>query len=308
MTPSWQLRAISVFVRLLIRRRSWGRDEAAMTRRARLLFGVPRPLQGLWSHGVRTARARDGAVSGEWVVPDGASDGTLLYLHGGGYVACSPATHRPITAGLARLSGWRVFAPDYRLAPEHKFPAALDDAVAAYRWLLAGGVSPGALAVAGDSAGGGLTLALLLRLRDGGLPLPACAVCFSPWTDLTASGDSIRANDGKCAMFRPENMAPAARGYLGDQSPRNPYASPVFGDYAGMPPLLLQVGATELLLDDSRRVHAKALDAGGVSRLQVFDGAFHVWQMLDGIVPESRTALRAAAGFIRDPRSVPAAG
>jgi len=276
-----------------------------MARRARRLFGVPRPLQVLWSRGVRVDPVSDGAITGEWIVPHGSSDGTLLYLHGGGYVACSAATHRPITAGLARLSGRRVFCPNYRLAPEHRFPAALDDAVAAYRWLLSRGVAPGSLAVAGDSAGGGLTLALLLRLRDAGLPLPACAVCFSPWTDLTASGDSIRTNDGKCALFRPENFAPAARGYLGDESPRNPYASPFFGDLSGLPPLLLQVGSPELLLDDSRRVHEKVLRAGGACRLDVFDGAFHVWQMLDGIVPEARIALRQAAEFIRDPRRGP---
>ncbi len=272
-----------------------------MIRRVRRLFGVPRPFQSLWSRGVAVEPVSDGSIKGEWIVPDGAEGGTLLYLHGGGYVACSAATHRPITAGLARLTRRRTFALNYRLAPEHRFPAALDDVVAGYRWLLDRGIAPGALAVAGDSAGGGLTLGLLLRARDAGLPLPACAVCFSPWTDLSGSGESMRTNDGRCPMFRPENIAPAARAYLGSEPPTNPFASPVFADLSGLPPLLLQVGSAELLLDDARRVHEKVRRAGGLSRLDVFDGVFHVWQMLDGIVPEARIALRQAAEFIRDP-------
>lgn len=240
-------------------------------------------------------------MRGEWIVPNGTVSGTILYLHGGGYIACSPGDHRPITTSLARLARRRVFVPDYRLAPEHRFPAALDDAVAAYRWMLDQGVAPGTIALAGDSAGGGLVLGVLLRVREAGLPLPACAVCFSPWTDLSASGESVRANDGQCAMFRSENIGAAASIYLGGESPRNPYASPVFADLSGLPPILLQVGSTELLLDDARRVHAKVQGVGGVSRLEVFENVFHVWQMLDGIVPEARAALRQAAGFISDP-------
>ena len=144
-------------------------------------------------------------------------------------------------------------------------------------------------------------LALLLRIRDGGLPAPACAVCFSPWTDLTASGESVNGNDGRCAMFRPENIRAAASLILGGESPRNPYASPVFADLSGLPPILIQVGSTELLLDDARRVHAKVQEAGGVSRLDIFEDVFHVWQICDGIVSEARVALRQAAGFISDP-------
>jgi acetyl esterase/lipase len=301
-SASWQARAASAAVRLVIRRRSWGRDVPAMTRRARRLLGVLRPFRGLWSRGVHVQPVRDGSIEGEWIVPDGAGDGTLLYLHGGGFVACSAATHRPITAGLARRTRWRVFGLNYRLAPEHRFPAALDDAVAGYRWLLDRGVAPGALALAGDSAGAGLALALLLRVRNAGLPLPACVVCFSPWADLSGSGDSVRTNDGRCAMFRSENITLAARAYLGDESPMNPYASPVFADLSRLPPLLLQVGSTELLLDDARRVHARVKAAGGRSRLDVFDDVPHVWQIMDGIVPEAGIALGQAAEFIRDPR------
>jgi acetyl esterase/lipase len=146
-------------------------------------------------------------------------------------------------------------------------------------------------------------LACLLRLRDEGVPLPACAVCFSPWTDLAATGESQRFNDGRCAMFRTENAAAFAPAYLGDASPRDPYASPAYANLAGLPPLLLQVGSTELLLDDARRVHRKIQAAYGTSRLEIYEDVAHCWQMLDGFVPEARAALEQAAAFIRAPLS-----
>jgi epsilon-lactone hydrolase len=241
----------------------------------------------------------DQSVRGEWVIPKEFDNNVVLYLHGGGYVSCSPATHRPITAALARLTGSRVFSLDYRVAPEHRFPAALDDAMAAYQWLLEQGLTASAISVAGDSAGGGLVLGLLLQARDTGLPLPACGVCFSPWTDLAGTGASIRFNDGRCAMFHTENIAEFAAAYLGGHSPYESYASPVHADLRGLPPLLLQVGSTELLLDDTRLVHDKIQKAKGVSRMEIYEDVFHCWQMLDGIVPEARTALRQAAAFIR---------
>ena len=299
---SWQARCVSVALRAYMRREIWG-DERALSRRARRVFGAPPPFQWLRTRGVRIDPVRDGGVRGEWVVAGTSDEGVLLYLHGGGYVAGSAATHRPITAGLAQLARRRVFSLDYRLAPEHRFPAALDDAVAAYRWLLALGVLPRSLALGGDSAGGGLALATLLRVRDEGLPLPACAVCFSPWTDLAGTGQSVRLNDGRCAMFRSGNLAEFARAYLDVASPLDPYASPLYADLGGLPPLLVQVASTELLLDDARRLHDKVRSAGGVSELEVFDGVFHVWQMLDGLVPEARAALRQAAAFMNDPKT-----
>ena len=292
---------------MLVRRRRWGKDEQAVARRARRLFGTPLPLQWLRTRGLNVRPVNDsnggeGVVRGEWIEPERADDDAVIfYIHGGGYVSCSAATHRPITASLARLARRRVFSLDYRLAPEHRYPAALDDAVAAYEWLLAHAcVAPNAISFAGDSAGGGLVLACLLRLRDAGLPLPACAVCFSPWTDLAGTGESQHFNDGRCAMFRTENNHEFALAYLGDASPRDPYASPAYADLAGLPPLLLQVGSTELLLDDARRVHQKIQAAGGRSRLEVYEDVAHCWQMLDGFVPEARAALRQAASFIRE--------
>lgn len=279
-----------------------------MARRARRLFGSPLPYRWLRTLGlnVRSVEERnhDGdAVRGEWIEPKGADDGgaVIFYIHGGGYVSCSPATHRPITAALARLTRRRVFSLDYRLAPEHRYPAAPEDAVAAYRWLLTHEkIAPDAISLAGDSAGGGLVLGCLLRVRDAGLPLPACAVCFSPWTDLAGAGESHRFNEGLCAMFRGENNDEFASAYLGDASPLDPYASPVYADLAGLPPLLLQVGSTELLLDDARRVHNKVQAAHGTSRLEIYEDVAHCWQMLDGFVPEARAALRQAASFIRE--------
>ncbi|MGI8655526.1 MAG: alpha/beta hydrolase [Pyrinomonadaceae bacterium] len=300
MMISWQARCFNLFVRTLIRRRRWGNDEQAVARRSRRLFGATRLFQWLRTRGLRLLPFvdDDAGVRGEWVIPIEPNQKVILYLHGGGYVSCSPATHRPITAALARLTRRRVFALDYPLAPEHRFPAALDNSVAAYRWLLEQGLHANMISLAGDSAGGGLVLGTLLRARDAGLPLPSCAVCFSPWTDLAGTGASVSSNDDRCQMFRTENIAEFAAAYLGKASPLDPYASPVFADLGGLPPLLLQVSSTEILLDDSRRVDAKVREAGGSSTLEIYDGLFHCWQMLDGIVPESRIALRQAAAFI----------
>ena len=299
--PSWQARIANAAVRTFVRRESWGDDDWALARRARRVFGSPR-LYGWWrTRGLRVRPVAEGAVRGEWIEPPNGEAGVILYVHGGGYVSCSPATHRPVTAALARLTRRRVFSLDYRLAPEHRFPAAQEDALVAYRWLLAREVEAGALALAGDSAGGGLVLATLLRARDAGLPRAACAVCFSPWADLAGTGETVRRNDKRCEMFRTPNIAEFARAYLdSDTSPRDAYASPLFADLSGLPPLLLQVGSNELLLDDARGVDERVRAAGGASRLEVYADVFHCWQMTDGLVPEARAALRQAAAFIRD--------
>lgn len=290
-------RAIGAAIGLLIRRRDWGPPER-LARRARRWFGAPRPWQWLRSRGVRVTPTSGDEPPGEWLVPATAAPVTILYLHGGGYVSGSPATHRPITAALARLTPATVFAADYRLAPEHPYPAALDDAVEGYRWLLRSGTAPGSLVIAGDSAGGGLVLALLLRLRDASVPLPAGAVLLSPWTDLTGSGASVRGNDGRCAMFRPENVAAFAACYAASGQWTEPGASPLFGNLAGLPPLHIQVGADEILRDDAVRLHERVLAAGGASELVIVPGVFHGWQMLDGVLPEARASLRQAGRFV----------
>src|SRR6267378_90645 len=246
---------------------------------------------------VRVTPAHLGGVPGEWVEGPKAGDLVLLYFHGGGYFGCSAETHRPITAGFA-LQGFRVYAPDYRLAPENRFPAALDDAVAVYRALLGAGHEPQGIVAAGESAGGGLSLSLMLALRTAGLPLPACAAVFSPWTDLAATGESIRTNAERCAMFSGSDIAPTARYYLGDTDPRNPLASPLYADLSGLPPLLIHVGEGEVLRDDSTRLAERARAAGVPVELKIWPVVPHAWQLAPHLIPEGRQSLREAAEFL----------
>ena len=295
--PSWQARVSSTLVRTLVRRRDWG-DVRVVARRARLVLGAPWPYQWISRLGLQYRPVNHDGIRGEWLIPSRPARGTILYIHGGGFVSCSAATHRPITGSLARRTRSALFSANYRLAPEHPFPAALEDVVATYRWLVR--LTNGApVAIAGDSAGGGLALSLATHARDHGFASPACVVLFSPWTDLAGRGASVVANDGRCAMFRPENIPTFASAYLGGMPPDDPRASPVYADLRGLPPLLLQVGSTELLLDDARRVHERVLAAGGDSRLSVYVDVHHVWQMLTPLVPEARAALGEAAAFMR---------
>lgn len=259
---------------------------------------ILRPLPYKVPASVRTTSAQVNGVPGEWVESPNSTDAVMLYLHGGGYFGCSSKTHRPITVWFAK-HGFRVFAPDYRLAPENQFPAAVDDAVAAYRDLLADGPSPRRLVVAGDSAGGGLALSLMLALRAAGTPLPAAVALFSPWTDLAATGESIRTNARRCAMFNGEDIGPSARYYLGNADPRNPLASPFYADLAGLPPLLIHVGADECLRDDSTRVAEKARAAGVPVELKVWPVVPHAWQLAVQILPEARQSLRKTTEFLR---------
>ena len=248
--------------------------------------------------GVDASNEVIGGVDGEWLRPSGRPTiGTLIYFHGGGYFACSPRTHRPITGRFAQ-SGLAVFSPDYRLAPEHPFPAAVDDAVATYRGFLARGTPPAELTVGGDSAGGGLALAMLLSLRDAGDPLPAGAVLFSPWTDLAGTGKSVQTNKRRDAMFPSEGMERAASPYLAGADPYNPLASPVYAKLGGLPPLLVHVGSYEILLDDSRRIVDQAREAGTSATLETWPVVPHVWQLFN--IPETEQSLRKATSFLQD--------
>jgi acetyl esterase/lipase len=263
------------------------------------VFGLPSLYQRFVLHDVRATAVNTGAVRGEWIEPTTLRDNAvLLYVHGGGYVSCTPQSYRPLTAALARSVGCRVFSVDYRRAPEARFPAAFDDVVAAYRWLQMEGAPNAAIAVAGDSAGGGLALALAMHVRDAGWPQPTCVAALSPWTDLAATGASLQENDGRCAMFRPENMPAFAAAYLGGAPPTDPRASPLYGDFRGLPLVLLQVSSTELLLDDARRVHDRIIAAGGASTLTIYDDVTHGWHMLSSIVPEAKAAIADVADFI----------
>lgn len=242
-----------------------------------------------------------GGVPGEWARPvSGGTGRRLFYVHGGGFIACSPRTHRPVTGALAKR-GFTVFAPDYRLAPEHPFPAGLDDVIAAWTAFAAEG--PGCLA--GESAGGNLSLALMLAARDRGLALPWAACLFSPVTDFTAEGGTRVTNANRDAMFGRDAISGVRPAYLGTHDPADPYASPIFGDPSGLPPLLFHVGAREVLRDDSVRMAEKSKAAGIETVLRVFPVVAHAWQFADRALPEARRSLDEAAAFLvaHDPAS-----
>jgi monoterpene epsilon-lactone hydrolase len=248
---------------------------------------------------VHTAIDADG-VPAEWVTMPGAdAERVVLYLHGGGYVIGSPETHHSLTGRIAAASGARVLAPDYRLAPEHPFPAAVEDATAAYRYLLDHGVSPRRIVIAGDSAGGGLTLAALLALRDSGHPLPAAGVCLSPWTDLEGTGASAGDPSIDDPMIQTEGLRGFGRLY-GGESMRDPLAAPLYADFAGLPPLLIFVGTREILLDDSTRVAEAARKAGVDVRLVAEEGLVHVWPFFGDGVPEAVATIEQIGAYVRE--------
>jgi len=252
----------------------------------------------LRARGVDFTAATSSGVPGEFVRgrDRAAASGTVLYLHGGAYCLGSPATHRSITSHLARRAGAEVFVADYRLAPEHPFPAALEDAVAAYRGLLARAGGPSSLALVGDSAGGGLALALALRLRQLGEPLPAALVLMSPWIDL-GRPDRGSTPPGEVMISLPWVEA-CARLYLAATDAAEPLASPINGDLRGLPPVLIQVGTDEILLQDSQRLHAALIQAGVVVELQQYPGRWHVFQASAGALADADRALESAAQFL----------
>lgn len=249
---------------------------------------------------VRYESVDAGGVPAEWVMaPESRDDRAVLYLHGGAYVMGSIDSHRGLATRIARGTRARVLVLDYRLAPEHAFPAAVDDALVAWRFLLDGGIASAQAAIAGDSAGGGLTAATLVALRDAGASLPAAAVCISPWLDLTLGSDSIRTlADEDPFVDAAGLLAPAAEAYLAGADPRSPTASPIFADLAGLPPLLVQVGTAEVLLDDSRRFAERARAAGVDVELEVAEEMIHVWHAFADILPEAEQAIDRLTAFL----------
>lgn len=248
---------------------------------------------------VTTTPVDAGGVPAEWIVAPGAADDTaILYLHGGGYAIGSIATHRDLCARISRAAGARVLAIDYRLAPENKFPAALEDSTAAYRWLLAQGVPATRMAIAGDSAGGGLTVSTLVALRDAGDPLPAAAVCMSPWADMEATGESMTTKVDEDPIISPALIKRFADWYVQGDDLRDPLASPIHADLSGLPPLLIQVGTAETLLDDANRIAEKAREAGVDVTLEPFDGLMHVFQLFGPMLPEAQEAVTTIGAFL----------
>jgi len=250
--------------------------------------------------GFEAEPAKRNGVAGEWIRAKAVHriDAALLYLHGGGYVIGSPKSHRHMLGPLSAASGLPIFAADYRLAPEHPFPAAVDDAVAAYKGLL-DNIAPEKLALAGDSAGGGLTIATLVAARDMGLPMPACAVAFSPWCDLSQGGESFRARAKPDQIVKKEGIDVMAAAYLGGSDAKSPLASPLFADLKALPPLLIQVGTEEALYDDALGLRTRAEQAGVEVSFESWGGMVHVWHFFHPILAEGRDAIARAGTFLK---------
>jgi epsilon-lactone hydrolase len=245
-----------------------------------------------------------GTVNAEWITaPGAASDRAILHLHGGGYVIGSINTHRALAAGLSRAAKARVLLIGYRLAPEHPHPAAVEDATAAYRWLLGQGFSPKRIAIAGDSAGGGLTIAALVALRDAGVKLPAAGVCLSPWVDLEGIGDSMTTKADLDPMVKKEGLVQLATLYLGGKDPRTPLAAPLYADLSGLPPLLILAGTWETLLDDASRIAERARKAGVDATYEPAEGMIHVWQLFAPILDEGKQSIERIGQYVQSKTS-----
>jgi acetyl esterase/lipase len=258
---------------------------------ARVLGGAP---------DARCEKIDAGGVAAEWVAAPGVgAQRAVLYLHGGGYAIGSIETHRRLAYDLSAASGARVLLIDYRLAPEHPFPAAVEDAAAAWSWLLQQGFAANRLAIAGDSAGGGLTIATLVDLRDRKLGLPACAVAISPWVDLEGAGDSITARAAQDPMVQKEGLLWMAGMYLGDRDAKTPLAAPLHGELAGLPPILVQAGTAETLLDDATRIAEKLHAAGVEVRLAIWPNMLHVFPFFAPVLSEGRDGCLEIGSFIR---------
>jgi epsilon-lactone hydrolase len=250
--------------------------------------------------GVRLREAVVDPLACEWLVPDKCDDApAILYLHGGIYMLGSANTHRRMVSFIARESGMRALIPNYRLAPENPFPAAIEDATFIYRKMLEQGIAPDRIAIGGDSAGGGLTMATLLALKTAGDPLPAAAFLMSPWLDLAAEGETLVTRATKDPWFDPDNMPEMVRRYCGDRDPKDPLISPLYGDLQGLPPVLIQVGDHEILLSDSTRMTDRLSSAGVPVTLQIWPEMWHVFQYFVGQMPESLRAIKDVAGFLK---------
>jgi monoterpene epsilon-lactone hydrolase len=269
--------------------------EAARERFKRMEWLVPPPPRG-----TRTENLHIGDMPAAMItVREARLDYAVLFLHGGAYVVASFRNYGHFTWRIGRAARARVLAVDYRLAPEHPFPAALDDAAAAYRWMLDQGCKPERMLIAGDSAGGGLTLALMLKLRDEGAPLPAAAIALSPWTDLALTGASLQTNAVRDPMLVASEVPRFAQMYAGNADRQNPYLSPLYGDPRGLPPTLIQAGGDEILRDDATRMAETMKGAGCDVALQIWPGMPHVFQLLVPVLPEANAAVEEIGKFVQ---------
>jgi monoterpene epsilon-lactone hydrolase len=293
---SWQVRLLELYFRLQHAFAPRAGEIDMRKERADLdglgaMFKLPK--------GIQIVKELADGVPAEWLIPPGISPGrVVLYLHGGSYVAGSINSHRSLVANIAIAARARALIIDYRLAPEHPHPAAVEDAVTAYKWLIKGQADPRHLAVAGDSAGGGLALALLVSLRDRNVPLPAAGICLSPWTDLAFSGESWKSKAAVDLIIYAYKELEFAGMYLGGIDAKTPLASPLYADLKGLPPLLVQVGTYEVLLSDSTRLVDRAKEAGVNAVIDEWEKMQHVWQFAASFIPEGRRAIARIGEFI----------
>jgi len=293
---SWQSRFIQRLIRMTWDKSGGPSLEASRLRNreaklAARFAKVPRDVQ--------VTRVMAGPVRAEWIEPAGAQfHRVIIYLHGGGYVMGSLDTHRNLVARIAAAASARVLFLNYRLAPEHPFPAALEDTLAAYRWLLMEGLDPAGIAFAGDQAGGGLALAAAIALRDNRAPLPGVLVALSPWTDLALSGRTILRNSATDHTLSIELMAYFAQSYLQGAVPTNPLASPLYARLKGLPSLLIHAGANEILRDDATRLAERALQAGVDVSVEIYAGQPHAFQLFD-MLPEAEASVARIGAYIK---------
>ncbi len=242
-----------------------------------------------------------GGVPAVWItIPDVINDHIILYLHGGGYVAGSIKSHENLAARLSRVTKARVLLIDYRLAPEHPYPAAIEDSTTAYRWLVSNErILPKNMIIGGDSAGGGLTIATLVKLRDDGDTLPAAAVCLSPWTDLAVTGESVKTNADIDPFIPAESLEVIAELYYGDEDAKHPLVSPLYTNLQGLPPLFIQVGTAEVLIDDSTRLADRAKAAGVEVQLEIWEDMIHVFAAFAEWAPEGQQGIEQIGEFIQ---------
>jgi epsilon-lactone hydrolase len=275
----------------------WSKLESILTFRQQCEAGAKR--FGKIPDGIEIEPVTPNGLTAEWVLLSGASkDKVIFFIHGGGYVSGSCSDHRVHIAKFVQASGLPALSYEYRLAPEHHYPAALDDSITAYQWLLAQGISPANIVFAGDSAGGGLCLATLLALRDRDIPLPAAAAVLSPWTDLKCTGASYKTNAKVC--LSPEGTWTAfSKHYVGDQDAGQPWISPLYGDLHGLPALFISAGDQEILLDDAARFAEKAQKAGVDVTLKIGQGLFHCFPVCGPLFPEAKHALAEICAFLK---------
>ncbi len=293
---SWQSRFIQRLIRM-----TWDKS-GGPTMEARLLRAREAKLSSRFAKvppGVEVSRVMAGPVRAEWIEPAGAQfHRVIVFLHGGGYVMGSLDTHRNLAARIATAANARALLLNYRLAPEHPFPAALEDTLAAYRWLLMEGFDPAGIAFVGDQAGGGLALAMALALRDNRAPMMGAVVALSPWTDLALSGPSILRNAANDATLSIELLVYYAQSYLQGTLATNPYASPIYGKLKGLPSLLIHAGANEILRDDATRFAERALNAGADVSIEVYADQPHAFQLFE-MLPEAQASVARIGNFIR---------